>query len=302
MKIFFDNVNLNSSSGPNSFAKKIKSSIEDLGHEVCIGIDGARSNPDIQLSFIASSFKVAPIVQRLDGIYFNSIQNFNELNEPIEATYSHADAVIYQTDFNKDLTNHYFGVKERSYVIRNGTNLSLVDSIEPMKNSNLDKFENVWTCASSWRPHKRLKDNIDYFLEFAPESSCFVIAGSNPDVHISHPNIFYAGSLDWKSLISLYKRSSHFIHLSWLDHCPNVVVDARAAGCHIVCSSAGGTIEIAGKNSTIIVEDDWDFSPVELYSPPAMDFKNTSTVDEESDIDIESVAKKYIEVFEGVLS
>ena len=42
-------------------------------------------------------------------------------------------------------------------------------------------------------------------------------------------------------IYKMYKASTHFVHLAWLDHCPNVVVDARASGCKIVCSSAGGT-------------------------------------------------------------
>ncbi len=36
--------------------------------------------------------------------------------------------------------------------------------------------------------------------------------------------IVILGDLDYMSLLSLYKRSSTFVHLSYLDHCPNVVV------------------------------------------------------------------------------
>ena len=57
--------------------------------------------------------------------------------------------------------------------------------------------------------------------------------------------------------------SAAFIHLAWLDHCPNVVVDARAAACQIICSSAGGTKEIAGPSAIVIEEDEWDFEPVD---------------------------------------
>jgi hypothetical protein len=86
--------------------------------------------------------------------------------------------------------------------------------------------------------------------------------------------IFYAGHLDWESLIGLYKSSSYFIHLAYLDHCPNVVVDAAACNCNIICSSTGGTSEIDAFNKTIIQEKEWDFSPVMLYEPPKIDFKN----------------------------
>ena len=106
MKIFLDNVNINSNSGPNSFGKKLKSEFENLGHNVILDIFGKQEKPDVQLSFIATQFKVAPLVQRLDGIYFNSEQDFNSLNSPIESTYQYADAIIFQSDFNRDLIQY----------------------------------------------------------------------------------------------------------------------------------------------------------------------------------------------------
>lgn len=299
MNIFFENVNFNSLSGPNSFGKKLSNEFIKNNHTVICGIPSEK--PDVQLSFIMSSIKVSPMVQRLDGIYFNSEQDFNSLNTPIEATYLSADAVIFQSEFNRDLTFHYFGTKEKYSIISNGTDLDTINNIDPLDNHTLDEFSEVWCCASSWRPHKRLKENIRYFLELAPSDSCLVIAGSNPDEMIPDPRIFYAGELDWKTLISLYKRSSHFLHLSWLDHCPNVVIDARAAGCHIICSSAGGTHEIAGDNSTIIVEDDWDFSPIKLYKPPKMDFLNTTNCKSISEIDIRLTYKQYLETLVSIM-
>ena len=302
MNIFLDNVDISSRSGPNSFGKKLKREFERCGHKVLMAVDECgKTLPDIQLSFIMAKFKIAPIIQRLDGIYFNSDQDFNSLNSPIEATYQHADAVIFQSEFNKDLTSHYFGVKERSFIIRNGTDLEKIDSVLPIENDNLDKFDNVWSCASSWRPHKRLKDNIRYFVENSGDNDCLVVAGKNPDHVVIHPRVLYAGELGWNTLISLYKRSKYFIHLAWLDHCPNVVIDARASGCHIICSSAGGTREIAGENSTIIVEDDWNFTPVKLYNPPDMDFSNSVKGDSSHNIDIRKVSEMYLDVAREIL-
>ena len=302
MNIFLDNVNTSSRSGPNSFGKKLKSQLEKKGNNILLTVEECGEiHPDIQLSFIAAQFKIAPLIQRLDGIYFNSEQNFNELNAPIEATYQSADAVIFQPEFNRDLITHYFGKKEKSFVINNGTDLDTIEEINPIDNSNLDKFENVWSCASSWRPHKRLSENIRYFMENSNDNDCLVVAGASPDKVISDERIFYAGDLDWKTLISLYKRSKYFIHLAWLDHCPNVVVDARAAGCHIVCSSAGGTREIAGNNSTIITEDDWDFTPVKLYKPPVMNFSNRESGENSCNIDIKNVSEMYLAAIRDTL-
>ena len=302
MKIFLDNVNVNSTSGPNSFAKKLSKCFIEMGHTVDTLLKDMVHSPDVQLSFIASAFKIAPIIQRLDGIYFNTDQDFNVQNKPIAATYWSSESVIFQSDFNKKLTEKFFGIHKDSHVIRNGTDLDLIDSIPSMNEKVLDNFESVWCCASSWRPHKRLSENIEYFLENASDTTCFVIAGGNPDRIIKDKRIFYSGNLPWKNLVSLYKRSDRFIHLSWLDHCPNVVVDARAAGCQIVCSSSGGTKEIAGKDSIVIEEkEEWDFTPCQLYKPPKLDFSRNIENNYNSDISISHAAHEYIKVFNEVL-
>jgi glycosyltransferase involved in cell wall biosynthesis len=302
LNIFFDNVSFDSSSGPNSFGKKLRDELIKNDHTVSnVLSDWIQDDPDVQLSFIASQMKRAPLIQRLDGIYFNSEQDFKKLNTPIQATYDVSDAVIFQSEFNKELTEHWFGKKENSYVIHNGTDLKAIAAIESANIPVLDKFSETWCCASSWRPHKRLSENIRYFLEHSDENTCLVVAGENPDLKITHERIFYAGSLDYLSLISLYKRSSNFIHLAWLDHCPNVVIDARAAGCHIVCSSAGGTCEIAGEDSTIVQEDKWDYSPVRLYHPEMLDFSLTKKGSQVSNINIVDVSNQYLEAFSRVL-
>ena len=136
MKIFFDNVNFNSNSGPNGFGKKLFNCLEKKGYQV-FDTPMKAISPDIQLSFIASNFKLAPIVQRLDGIYFNSDQDFNSLNEPIEKTYQVASSVIFQSEFNKLLTEKFFGVKEKNFVIHNGTCLEDIENIEPLVSNDL---------------------------------------------------------------------------------------------------------------------------------------------------------------------
>ena len=71
------------------------------------------------------------------------------------------------------------------------------------------------------------------------------------------------------------------------------MVDARACGARIICSSAGGTREIAGSDAIVIQEAEWDFSPVELYSPPAMNFDNKVNTGEDSELDMRIVSERY---------
>ena len=297
MKIYFDNIDFNSRSGPNSFGTKLASELEKNGHRI-----NKDKDPDIQLSFIQAAQKLAPVVQRLDGIYFNSEQDWELLNKPIRQTYDLANGVVFQSEFNKTLTEKYFGKKEKSIVIHNGTNLEYISKIPELNDPVINKFDNVWSCASSWRPHKRLSENVRYFLEHSGDNDCLVIAGNNPDYQIKHNRIFYVGNLNYPQLISLYKKSKYFIHLALMDHCPNVVVDARSSGCKIVCSSSGGTKEIAGDHSVIIQDMSWDYLPFKLYDPPRMDFSKIETQVQNSVINIEKVSSMYLSFFRKILS
>jgi len=297
LKIYFDNIDFNSRSGPNSFGTKLASELEKNGHRI-----NKDKDPDIQLSFIQAAQKLAPVVQRLDGIYFNSEQDWELLNKPIRQTYDLANGVVFQSEFNKTLTEKYFGKKEKSIVIHNGTNLEYISKIPELNDPVINKFDNVWSCASSWRPHKRLSENVRYFLEHSGDNDCLVIAGNNPDYQIKHNRIFYVGNLNYPQLISLYKKSKYFIHLALMDHCPNVVVDARTSGCKIVCSSSGGTKEIAGDHSVIIQDMSWDYLPFKLYDPPRMDFSKIETQVQNSIINIEKVSNMYLDFFRKILS
>jgi glycosyltransferase involved in cell wall biosynthesis len=258
--------------------------------------------PDAYLCFIESGRTThnAPLFQRLDGIYFNSAFDYTAQNSNIKRTYESAAGVIFQSNFNKELTFKYFGPHNNYAIIHNGADLELINSVEKIK---IDKYENIWSCASSWRPHKRLSENIRYFIEHAGPNDGLIVAGK-VDNKFEHERVHYVGELTTEKLFGLYKASKYFIHLAWLDHCPNVVVDAMASGCQIICSSAGGTKEIAGKNAIIIEEKTWDYSPVELYNPPPMDFshKIQNTWHKNEQFDMNSVCQKYYNFIDGKIN
>ena len=297
MKLTLENVNLTSNSGPNSFGQKLLKYMPSCGVTI-----NETPEPDAYLCFIESGRNThnAPLYQRLDGIYFNSAFDYTAQNSNIKRTYESAQGVIFQSQFNKNLTFKYFGPHNNYAIIHNGADLNLINSIQ---NLNIIKYENIWSCASSWRPHKRLNENIRYFLEHAGENDGLIVAGDVQNKY-KHQRIHYVGELSIDKLYSLYKTSKYFLHLAWLDHCPNVVVDAMAAGCKIICSSTGGTKEIAGHNAIIIEEEEWDFRPVELYNPPKMDFslKTDNIWYTNDNYDMLSVCKRYYKFINGDLN
>jgi len=270
MNIHLENVDPFSNSGPNSFGRKLIKYMGNMGHTF-----NNKQEGDVSLAFIqaAKDKHSIPLIQRLDGIYFNTIQNYRVQNYLIKETYKKASGVVFQSNFNRDLTFEFFGPHDNYAIIHNGADVEEIETTQRFLKYP-DRFSEIWCCASSWRPHKRLDDNIKYFLEHAPDDACFIIAG-DVNHRFNHPRIFYVGNVQQNTLYQVYKASTHFVHLAWLDHCPNVVVDARACGCKIVCSSSGGTKEIAGPDAIVIEEEEWDFQPVNLYQPPELDFSKS---------------------------
>lgn len=293
MRVLFNNVDFSSRSGPNGFGQKLARELVSLEHEL------VSENPDVAISFIQGYVPGTRNILRLDGIYFNSEQDWQTMNMPIKQSYDLADAVIVQSQFNKDLVFKYFGDRDNVHIIHNGTCLDIIANI-PAAKFDVDIAKNdVWLCAASWRPHKRLSENIRYFQKYASDSAVLLIAGSDSSLQLNEQDtrIKCVGDLSWPALISLMKASGHFLHFALLDHCPNVVIDARACGCKIICASAGGTQEVAGNTATVVKDIEWDFLPFELYNPPRLDFDQIVPTALDSDIDIKSVCKKYISIF-----
>ena len=302
MKVFAHNFNPNSNSGPNKFSRQL---FNQMKKKLGVSFTNNQQDADVEFCLIQQVVhKVKPMVLRLDGIWFNSEQNYKEQNRLIEFSYKNADAVVFQSDFNKKLTESWFGVHKNSHVIHNAADLKQIERANgAFWNNTFGKDTEVWSCASSWRPHKRLNENIRYFLEFAPENAILAVAGKGVESemlnHRFNERIKFLHELDYMSLLSLYKRSSTFIHLAYLDHCPNVVVDAQAADCRIICSSTGGTSEIVEKG-TIVVEDEWDFKPCKLYKPPKIKFDSFKHFSMAKNRNITNCAKKYQKIMKEV--
>jgi glycosyltransferase involved in cell wall biosynthesis len=305
VKVFTHNFDPNSNTGPNKFTRTLLNRlIKDDKIKISV-----QQEADVEFCLIQQQVhKVKPMILRLDGIWFNSDQDHNRQNAPIKFAYQNADAVIFQSEFNKKLTEHWFGRHDKASVIHNAADLDLMKAANPnFWDKKFGKDTEVWSCAANWRPHKRLNENIRYFLEFAPKDAIFAIAGAlGMDDAKKIPNdkrIVLMGDLDYMSLLSLYKRSTTFIHLAYLDHCPNVVVDAQAAGCKIVCSSTGGTNEIV-RSGIIIHEMPWNFKPIKLYNPPHIKWDERfqhRDYEEENKPSIVNCAKRYYNVMKEIM-
>jgi glycosyltransferase involved in cell wall biosynthesis len=302
MNILLDNVNIFSTSGPNHFGSKLIKYLDRRGNKCMLP---PQEGADIKLTFIESTqiIETTPMVLRLDGIYFDPEQNYKLRNGGIIQSYNKADGVVFQSEFNRDMCFKYFGEHKNYSVINNGADLEYMKDIRPLGHPKLDAFETVWCCAASWRRWKRLRENIKYFLEHSGPKDCLVIAGHvDASEAIIHDRIFFVGDINTNSLYSLYKRSKYMIHLARFDSCPNVVVDARAAGCQIICSSIAGTKEVAGPDAIVIHEKPWDYSPASTTNLPEISFDKVISNGYNTNIDMVDVSERYEQFLKETLN
>lgn len=304
MKIHLDNVNMDSNSGPNSFAKRLAKGLIETGHDIELH-DGR--NADISIVFIEPSGNhlAKKVIQRLDGIWF-SPKEFETKNSKIKSLYQRADGVIWQSEFDKGMTTKWWGNPKSGVVIRNGINAQQIKkfSITPLEQLR-QKYEMLFVCSANWHPQKRLKANVDLFkhLKSFYSSAGLIVMGSNPQM-VSDPDIFYTGPQPHDVCLEVFSAANWMIHLAWLDHCPNTVVESLSQGTPVICSEQGGTKELVQGYGIILKEEkEYNFELTDYENPPSLNVNQiTSKLPEKTnllpsfDISMIKCISSYIDV------
>lgn len=310
MKVYFDNVNFEAShTGPNCFAKRLATQLSYMGHE----ITDPGSDYDVALVFIEPTKNLnlkKPFASRLDGIWFNP-SDFHTRNVGIKWAYDNANHVIWQSEFDRSMTEHHWGQRTGS-VLRNGAPTKQCDVRSEALLELRQNNDFIFCCSSNWHPQKRLSQNIALFKRIRKEhpKSKLIVMGSNPDMVEADQNIFYTGSLDHDLCAEVYQISDWMIHLAWLDHAPNVCYESLALGTPIICSSEGGTKELVRMgNGGVVLDDDheYKYQLLDYDSPPRIDvnqrfiYEDIPIVDREM-YSIEKSAKEYERVLLDVFN
>jgi glycosyltransferase involved in cell wall biosynthesis len=201
------------------------------------------------------------------------------------------------------MTIHHWGEKTGT-VIHNGVKLKKVDVISMDVLQIRKTYKQFFVCSSNWHAQKRLKKNIELFFKLKQHypHSCLVVMGSNPDYVVNHKDVIYTGPLSHQKCLEMFSAADWMIHLAWLDHCPNVVVEALSQNCPVICTDSGGTQEIVGSNGIIVPESiiynyeltDYDKPydlEMDIFKLPEIDVNNQY-------LDIGKVACQYIKILE----
>ncbi len=272
------------------------------------GIQIDNNKPDIFLSLVGKENNKAKLnVLRLDGLIMNTRWNYKDKNKKILKFIKQADALIYQGLFCKEAYNKFLKVKDNKpyNIISNGALLSEFFNRNP---------KNYFLANCKWRPHKRLKSIVkSYLLALEMGLQSDLIITGKPDYKYNHPKIKYLGWQDYKKLKKLLSGAIASLHLTWLDWCPNSMIEAIVSKCPIIYTKSGGQTEL-GKGSGIGIEDtQWDFTPIDLYCPPEINKKKVAEAmlylennknkryTNRLDLNIKIVCKEYINYFKIIL-
>ncbi len=179
------------------------------------------------------------IVQRVDGV---GIVNAREPRQDnfIFQTSEKADAIIFQSNFCREIWLRAFPLDKPSTIIYNGAD-ARVFSAEGKKRDF--GFERLMVTGARWRPWKGLDQVVEVFLKRDRKDLGLVVAGDGAEVP-KHPRIIATGKLSHKQMAEVFRAADFFIYLPWQEWCPKVVSQALVAGLPVVCSYRGGTREL----------------------------------------------------------
>jgi len=294
--------------GPGFFLNRLASELKAQNVDI---VDPASS--DVYFVFIADSVKKIQrlqrrgikVIQRIDNIYFdtgNTLGDSRQLNEPLRQTYQQVDGVVFQSAYAEKMVSKRWGVKPNSIVIPNGITVD----------HDFDRTDrNLIVCSSSWRRHKRLKETLEVFNRL--DSSYRLRIFGDPDEPVDGMDRVAFGKVpSFEAVREIYRDATVFLHLAWLDCCPNSVVEALSLGIPVVCGNQGGTRELVETTNGGFVaptDAEFDYGDLELYNPPPINgideiveyiqAKNFPEINR-NPIDIKQTAKSYIE-FAGLL-
>jgi glycosyltransferase involved in cell wall biosynthesis len=310
MKVYFDNVDFNSRTGPNTFAIRLA---QALGYKSVTIADS--DDYDIALSFIEPSSalnKDKPYVLRLDGFWF-SPKDWSTRNVSMKSAHESAAAVVYQSEFDKKFCQTAFGKPKSEHVILNGSSIG-----NPIADDSLlrlrKEYDQLWCCSANWHAQKRFEENyrlLKHVREKTGMKIGMIVLGKDPPINMSAKDrdVFYTGSVGHYQCMKIYGACDWMVHMAWLDHCPNTVVEALSVGTPVIVAGSGGTPELvsATDGGIVIPDTEFDFTPNDYENPPpvlgidSFELPRNKIFPNMDGVDIRIVADKYIEVFEMVL-
>lgn len=269
--------------------------IDDRSPDVYVRLAGDKLNPNAKLN-----------VLRLDNVVLGLKKDPKKRNKKIAKSIANSDALIYQGFFGKELHSRFLGIEsDKKYrIIPNGAS---PDEFLPRN------VKNYFLANAKWRACKRLDGVVKSFLTALDMGldSDLIITGKSK-LKIKHPRIKYLTWQNKEQLKELLSGAIASLHLTWLDCCPNSMVEAIVAGCPVVYTRSGGLEELASGYGIGIEDKEWDYAPFDEEKPPKINIQQAAEamlkikngeveINGKRDLRISEICKQYIDFFREVL-
>lgn len=250
-------------------------------------------------------------VLRVGPASIDTNMNWRKINYEKAESVKKADAIVYQSKYSKKIYHKLVCKSDKpETVIFNGADPREFD-VKPFM---VKKEYNFLASTRVWLKQKRLKQIIKAFEKVKIDDSCLVICGDAQGLERKYKksaNVIFKGLTDSVTLARLYKTCDAMIHLTYVDACPNSVVEAQVAGLPVICTDQGGTKEVL-RNGMVLKESLFNYKPVNLKKPPVVGtdrivkaindvIKGSYQKENVNDLYIQNIAKQYIAFFEKVL-
>lgn len=225
-----------------------------------------------------------PYIYRVDGIGYDTSRTNEHLiavNDLIIDGINNAIGLVYQTEHSKKMVDSFLNIKsKKNTVIINGTNLEKFSPNGDDFRAALNIPENalVFMSSAKWRPQKRLKDIVEVFKLFKDQyerETYLIVAGEEKEKDEIN-NIIYLPFVENNEMPKYLRTADIYLFFSWLDACPNSVLEAIACNIPVICTNQGGTKEILNAtNGGIIVnaDEEYDYKATNLQKPPKPDYE-----------------------------
>jgi len=321
--------NLNQNSGPSIFLKRLKKNIVKNNYANVSNIFDPFNDILLFSNKVRNPFSKKYIF-RIDGPNINFSEFYNKNNSFIDKNIFegavNASGIIFQSKFSKFLFNKFYKIKKKinSKIIYNGVDNDIFNEFGKDLRSELGVFDDlVFLTSANWRNHKRLQctiNSFNYFKDnFEKKSKLIVLGEIKNNIKGLNKNIIQAGNINTEFLPLWYRSANIYLFFSWLDYCPNTVVEAISSKLPVLCTNLGGTHELVDNcKAGIILNNDADLNfenPFDLNQPPIIDvkkaykkmiyiFKNMKDIKHEinlNTINIKNTSKNYLNFIEKSL-
>ena len=300
--------------GKGFFVQRLVTALGKLGAEVTNDTD-KKVDIALHIGHVRYKSRARADVLRIGPARVSKHEQYEKLNLKRKKSIMMADAVVFQSKYSRKV-NHKFVYKPKcpETIIYNGVDYDWFDTV--VRARDLGSGAAFVASTRKWIPQKRLKDIVVAFkMAEIPDSKLYILGNAlDQDKKYTGEGVVYVGECDQPAIASYLKAATAFVHIVYLDACPNSVAEAIGAKAPVICTNQGGTEEmLEGWNYISVQDKQFKYEPVDLSSPPKLDrvvLANAmkmaadmkwESVERPERCDINIVAHDYLKFFEEVL-